>query len=116
MPADTVTVDATRLAALEAIAAAVQGWADGHTGADPIGDAWRRHRAVLDPDPGQHLAWPEADDEPEPVPGVNYLPADGDWTYNRVDEEEPDGRDHGRNQIGYGHPHGRQRWVSGAAA
>lgn len=91
----------TRLAALEAIAAAAIAWHDGLTGADPIADAVRRHRAVLGPaDPGLHLAWTEADQDPEPVPGVDYLPA-GEWGYDRVDETEPDSPAHDRHHIGY---------------
>jgi hypothetical protein len=78
--ADLVTVDAAELAALRALAATVLPWIDGLTGAQPVIDTARRHRPILDPrDPGIRLAWPEQDREP--VPGVDYLPADEDRNY-----------------------------------
>jgi hypothetical protein len=98
--ADLVEVNRAELAALRAIAAAALTWADGLTGADPIHDAVRRHRAVLDPDPGYRLAWP--DEEPEPVAGINYLPPVGDHVYDRDDPVAPDGEVHDRHTIGYG--------------
>lgn len=108
MPADLVTIDANRLAALEAVTAAALTWRDGLTGADPILDAIRAHRAALDTDPGLHLAWPEQDQEP--VPGVDYLPA-GEWGYDRVDETEPDSPAHDRHHIGYSDDY---RWYDAA--
>jgi hypothetical protein len=109
MAADTVTVDAAELAALRAIAAAVIPWYHHLTGADPIADAVRAHRDVLDPDPGLHRAWPEADEDPEPVAGINYLPA-GEYVYNRV-AEDADGPAHDRHTIGYSDDH---RWYDKA--
>jgi hypothetical protein len=97
--ADTVTIPAAELAALRAVVAAALNWADGHTGADPILDAVRAHRPVLDPrDPRDYLAWPEQDREP--VPGVDYLPPAGDRWYTRA-AEDPDGPAYNRHLIGY---------------
>jgi hypothetical protein len=67
---------ADRLAALEAIATAALAWVDGHTGTQPIHDAVRRHRRVLDPDPGQHLAWPEAHRPAGSGTGADYQDRD----------------------------------------
>jgi hypothetical protein len=88
MAADTVQIPVAELAAYRAVAAAALAWENGRTGADPIADAVRRHRRTLDPrDPGEYLAWPEQDQAPEPVPGLDYLPTDDPWTYERLDED-----------------------------
>jgi hypothetical protein len=99
---DPVTVDAAEYAALRAVATAALTWSQGTLSGLDLDDTIRRHRATLtrDQDPGLHLAWPEADEDPEPVPGVNYLPA-GSYTYNRVDETDLDEPVHDRHTIGY---------------
>jgi hypothetical protein len=83
-----VTVDAAEYAALRAVATAALTWSQGTLSGLDLDETIRRHRAVLDQDqdPGLHLAWPEADEEREPVPGVDYLPEDR-WGYER---EVPD--------------------------
>jgi hypothetical protein len=92
MPADTVTIPVAELAALRTVAAAALDWADHRTGADPVLDAVRTHRRVLDPrDPGDYLAWPDQDRDREPVPGLDYLPV-GTWEY------DTDGEEHGRHE------------------
>lgn len=83
-----VTVDAAEYAALRAVATAALTWSQGTLSGLDLDETVRRHRATLtrDQDPGLHLAWPEADQDPEPEPGVNYLPEDR-WGYER---DEPD--------------------------
>jgi hypothetical protein len=67
-------MDADRLAALEALAAVALPWYRGRASGLALQDVIRQHLAVLDPDPGRTLAWTKTD--PEPVAGVDYLPAD----------------------------------------
>jgi hypothetical protein len=95
-----VTVDAAEYAALRAVATAALTWSQGTLSGLDLDDTIRRHRATLtrDQDPGLHLAWPEADQDP--VPGVNYLPAEDRWGYER-DEADLDGPVHDRHTIGY---------------
>jgi hypothetical protein len=76
-----------RLAALEAVATDAVAWSKGTLSGLDLDNTIRRHRATLDQDPGLHLAWPDADQDPEPVPGVDYLPAEDRWVYER---DEPD--------------------------
>jgi hypothetical protein len=87
---DPVIVDAAEYAALRAVATAALTWSQGTLSGLDLDETIRRHRATLtrDQDPGLHLAWPDANEEREPVPGVNYLPAvEGDNDRNHVDRK-----------------------------
>jgi hypothetical protein len=70
----------SRQRALEAVGAAGLAWQMGLISGIEMVETIARHRdtlAYLHPaaaDPGLHLAWPEALQEPELVPGVDFLP------------------------------------------
>jgi hypothetical protein len=58
--------------AARAIADAAVAWSRQRISGLDLLDAIARHRIALDdPDPGLHMAWPDAPGDP--VPGVDYL-------------------------------------------
>jgi hypothetical protein len=91
--------DQDRAAALDQLAGIVYQWSLGRRPATDMEQWVRNHPDLVDVDPdGLRRAWIEED--PEPVPGVDYLPPAGDRWYTR-DAEDADGPAHNRHLIGY---------------
>lgn len=81
-----VTVDAAEYAALRAVATSAREWQLGRISGLAHADTIRTHLPALNLAPGRTEAWPEQD--PEPVPGVDYAPRIGEWGYARLAEDD----------------------------